>query len=432
MTTGYEAALAAVASRLGQGIKPGLDRIGALLDALAAPQEGYPIVHVAGTNGKTSTVRMIGALAGAHGLATGSFTSPELEDVEDQFGYGGGIMTRDEFARAVGELDPIARLVDDHSGDTVTSFEMLTALAFSWFAERSVDLAVVEAGLGGRDDATNAARSEVAVLTSVGIEHTSVLGDSLEEIAAHKVGILDESASLVTGPLDPAVARVVRERVSDRGARWFRFGDDFMPDDLQRAVGGWVFDIEGVHGRYTELGLRLRGRHQVGNFTVAVAAVEALLGRELDEAGVREAASSITVPGRMETMATDPIVMLDAAHNPDGVTALVAALTEEFPTTRWAVVIGAMADKDIGAMLSLLAPITASVVSTAAATARALPAADLAATARTLLEVPVVPSASVHDAVTIARAAGIPVLVTGSVAVVGEARTALRRLTGNG
>lgn len=430
MSADYGAAVSALTSRSGHGIKPGLDRIEALLDALASPHDGYPIVHVAGTNGKTSTVRMIAALAGAHGLATGSFTSPQLEVVEDQIGYAGSAMTRDEFVVAVGELDPIVRLVDERSGDAVTTFEMLTALAYSWFAERSVDLAVVEAGLGGTQDATNAARSEVAVVTSVGLEHTALLGETVEEIADHKVGILDEGASLVTGPLDSGVERVVGERVAALDAPWFRFGDDFVPDDVQRALGGWVFDVEGVHGRYTELGLRLRGRHQVVNFTVAVAAVEVLLGRELDEAGVREVATSITVPGRMESMAADPIVMLDAAHNPDGVAALAAALAEEFPTTLWAVLIGCMADKDVAAMLAQLAPMTASMVTTAADTPRAIPSSELADMARSIVEVPVVPSTSVADAVTIARTAGIPVLVTGSVAVVGEARTTLRGATG--
>jgi dihydrofolate synthase / folylpolyglutamate synthase len=369
---------------------------------------------------------MAAALAGAHGLATGSFTSPELEVVEDQFAYSGHEMTSDEFAAAVAELEPIVGLVEERSGDGVTPFEMLTALAYSWFAERSVDLAVVEAGLGGSDDATNVARSDVAVVTSVGLDHTAILGGTEKQVAAHKMGILDDGGALVTGPLDAEVEAIARQRVADREATWFRFGTDFWPDEIQRAPGGWVFDVEGIHGRYTELGLRLRGRHQVVNFTVAGAAVEALLGRSLDEAAVREVAATLTVPGRMEPFATEPLVLLDSAHNPSGAAALAAALAEEYPTTLWAVVIGAMADKDVDGILDALAPIALSVVATAADLPRAMPVGDMVDRARATLGVPVAPSTSVAEAVTVARAAGIPVLVTGSIAVVGEARRAIR------
>jgi dihydrofolate synthase / folylpolyglutamate synthase len=381
---------------------------------------------VAGTNGKTSTVKMIAGLTGAHGLATGAFTSPQLEAVEDQLEFAGAAMTRDQFAESVAELEPIVRLVDDRSGDEATSFEMLTALAFAWFAERSVDLAVVEAGLGGLDDATNAARSEVAVVTSVSLDHAAILGDTEERVAVHKMGILDEGAALVTGHLDSGIEALARPRVIDLGASWFRFGADFRPDDVHRARGGWVFDIEGVHRRYTEINMRLRGRHQVVNYAVAVAAAEALLDRDLDEAAVREVASTLTVPGRMEVVADDPLVMLDAAHNPSGAAALAAALAEEHPTTRWAAVVGSMADKDVTGILAALAPIVASAVATASADPRSLPVGDMVARASGVLGVPVVASGSVAEAVTIATAAGIPVLVTGSIAVVGEARRVLR------
>lgn len=393
---------------------------------MARPEEGYPIVHVAGTNGKTSTTRMIAALVEAHGLTVGSFTSPELEAVEDHFEYGGHSMTPEEFAVAVTELEPIVRMVEHASGDGVTPFEMLTAMAFAWFAERSVDLAVVEAGLGGRDDATNAARSDVAVVTRVALDHTEHLGPTVEEVAAHKLGILDQGASLVTGPLDPAVEDLAGRRAEEQGALWFRFGTEYRPDDVQRAVAGWVFDVDGIHGRYTEVGLRLRGRHQVENFAVAVAAAEALLGRSLDEAAVREVAATLAVPGRMEVVGSDPLVLLDSAHNPDGAVALAAALDEEHPTTRWAVVLGVMADKDVDGILDALRPVAASVVTTAARTPRALSADDLAVRVRDALDVPVVSSGSVAEAMAIARRPAAPVLVTGSVAVVGEARRILR------
>jgi dihydrofolate synthase / folylpolyglutamate synthase len=417
--------VARIRSRAEHGIKPGLARVARLLDALAAPHEGYPVVQIAGTNGKTSTTRMIAALAGAHGLTTGSFTSPHLDVVEDQIEYAGRPMTRHEFAAAVTEVEPVAELVDERSGDPITAFELLTAIAFSWFAERSVDLAVIEAGMGGRDDATNVARSEVAVVTSVSSDHAEHLGGSIDSAAAHKLAILDDDASLVTGPLGGRIEALAESTVQDRRARWFRYGESFRPADVRRAVGGWLFDVEGAYDRYTEVALRVRGRHQVTNFSVAVAAVEALLGRSLDVAGIREVAAALSIPGRMEILGSDPLLLVDAAHNPEGVAALVAAVAEEYPTTEWTVVFGAMADKDVAEMVRLMAPLVGTVIATAADTPRALPPDRVATIASAALGVPVGEVTTVAEAVRHAASLGRPVLATGSIAVVGEARRGL-------
>ncbi|HUG75823.1 MAG TPA: Mur ligase family protein [Acidimicrobiia bacterium] len=426
MTLSYDDAVAAVKARQSHGFKPGRERVLALLDALADPHLGYPIVRVVGTNGKTSTARMVAALIGAQGLKAGAFTSPQLEVVEDQFLFGTTAMRPKDFAAVAGEVVSIADVVADRTGDPATEFEVLTALACSWFADRAVDVAVMEAGLGGRDDSTNVGRSEVTVLTGVSLDHTGILGDTVEAIAEHKVGILDEGATLVAGHLESPVAEVAERLVSDRDARLLRYGIDFGTEDVRFVDPGWVFDVEGVHERYTDIGTRLRGRHQVHNLAIAIAATEALLGRAVDEGAIREVAATITVPGRMELVREDPPTLVDGAHNPGGMAALVAALREEHPTTRWTLVFGAMTDKDVAGMLAALEPIVLSVVSTASSSTRAGAPEAIAAEVRESLRVPVVVAPSVLDALTIAGGPGTPILVTGSIALVGEARRALR------
>jgi len=392
---------------------------------LARPDEAYPIVHVAGTNGKTSTSRMIMTLLGAHGLTAGLFTSPHLDAVEHRYHLNGFPMTPAEFAVAVGEVAPIVDLFEDRTGDLVTYFELTAALAFAWFADRAVDVGVVETGLGGRLDATNAATSEVAVVTTIGLEHTAYLGDTIPEIAGEKLAILDPGAVLVTGELVPEAAEVARLRAMEQAATWFRLGDEYRIVDPALAADGWGFDLEGVYGSYDGILLGLRGRHQVTNFATAVAAVEALFGRPLDEERVREAAAASTSPGRMEVLADDPVILSDGAHNPDGMAALAAALREEFPDIRWVAVLGAMADKDVPAMLANLGGLVASAHTAAADSPRALPAPEMAALVGDHLGVDATPHPSVATAVSAAMASGEPVLITGSIYVVAEARRAL-------
>jgi len=422
----YDDAVAWLDDHIGAGVKPGLERITGLLELLARPDESYPIVHVAGTNGKTSTARMTAGLIGAHGLATGLFTSPHLQAVEERYEHGMRPMSREAFAVAVAELAPVVDLWSESSGDRITYFEITAALAFAWFAEKAVDAAVIEVGLGGRWDATNAATSEVAVVTSIGLEHTAYLGDTEALIAAEKAAILDRDAVLVTGELSDEALAVIRARAEEQGALWHRFGPDFGPDDARPAVGGWLFDVEGIHARYTGIDLRLHGAHQVHNFTVGVAATEALFGRALDLGAVREAAARAAAPGRMEIVRRDPLVMLDGAHNPPGMAALAEALGQEFTTSRWALVFGVMRDKDAASMLSHLdGLVTTAHVARAAGSDRALPAGEAAALVHGALDVETVEHPSVADAVAAAISSGDPVLVTGSLYVVGEARTAL-------
>lgn len=398
---------------------------------MADPQEGYPVIHVAGSNGKTTTARLAAGLLRAHGLNPGLFTSPHLQAVEERFAAGGRDMLPDELGPALDELAPLVELYEQRTGDGITYFELTAALAFSWFAEKAVDVAVVEVGLGGRLDATNVVDAEVAVITSISLEHTEYLGSTLAEIAAEKAAILGPGRALVTGNLPPEAREVAGRRAADCGSAWLRWGVDFSVAGATRAPGGWLVDLEGVYRPYPALPLRLHGRHQVANLAVAVAAVEAFLGRALDPTAVAEAASAVASPGRMEVMGRDPLVLLDGAHNPEGAAALAAALAEEFPKTRWTAVFGAMGDKDVDTMLGYLGPALATAhTARAADSPRARAAEEVASRVERVLGIPAHPHESVAAAVAAARAEGNPVLVTGSLYVVGEARTALGRASG--
>jgi len=402
-----------------------LERISGLLDMLARPDEAYPIVHVAGTNGKTSTSRMIAALISAHGLKTGLFTSPHLDRVEQRFEVGGFVMSDAEFAEAMSAIAPVVDLYEQRSGDGITYFELTAALAFAWFGERTVDAAVLETGLGGRWDATNAATSEVAVVTNIALEHTEYLGTTIPAIAAEKLAILDPGAYLVTGDMHPEALAVAEVRATEQGAKWFRYGAEYRPVDAAPSDHGWVFGVSGVHDEYTGLDLRMRGRHQVTNFTVAVAAVEALFDRALDEAAVRETAARVTSPGRLDTLGREPWLVADGAHNPAGMETLAAALREEFAGVGWVLVFGAMRDKDVAAMLDSLAGRVVEAHTAAAESPRAMAADEAAALVTERLGIPATAHPSVAAALAAARATGTHVLITGSLYVVGEARAAL-------
>ncbi|HSG78935.1 MAG TPA: folylpolyglutamate synthase/dihydrofolate synthase family protein [Acidimicrobiia bacterium] len=431
--TDHDGALAYLDAHIGRGVKPGLDRIRGLLDVLAGPQDGYPVIHVAGTNGKTSTSRLTAAILRAHGLTTGLFTSPHLERVEERYEVSGEIMTADQFVEAVAGLEPFVTFLEERSGDPITYFELTTALAFTWFSERTVDVAVIETGLGGRLDATNVVDAEVAVVTTIGLEHQEYLGDTIAEIAGEKLAILGNDRTLVTGVLPEEAMAVAARRVEETGSRWLQVDRDVRATEVTQAFGGWVVDIAGAEGDYDEVNLGVHGRHQVDNLLTAVAAIEGLFGRSLDLGALREAAATVRLPGRMELVHRDPPLMLDGAHNPHGAETLGGALAREFPSTSWEVVIGVMADKDVVNVLEGLRGRVTSIRATAARESeRAMPPDRLAALAAEVLGVPATAHPSVAEALKVARGSGGPVLVTGSLYLVGEARSALDLRSGPG
>ena len=425
----YSDAVEYLNAHIGRGMHPGLETISGLLELMGDPQDSYPIVHIAGTNGKTSVARMVTFLCIAHGLTTGTFTSPHLESVEERVSINAEPTDPDDFAQAVMDTKAFADIYEERTGRELSYFEVTAALAFSWFADQAVDVGVIEVGLGGRLDATNAARGSVAVLTSVGMDHAEYLGDTIEAIAREKLAIVEEGSILVTGPLPESVVAIAEEVCRDRSAELRLYGRDFRLEGALKGVGGWQIDIEGTQGVYEEIFLPVHGRYQTINFAVAIAAVEALTNRALDPDAVIDAATVVTNPGRMELMETDPPLILDGAHNPDGFVALAQSLAEEYPTTRWVVVTAAMEDKDLAAMWSPIASRLLAVVATQSDAARARPAADLGARLESLVgDTPVTVVADPAEALEHARTLageGDGILVAGSLYLTGAIRAHL-------
>lgn len=419
----YEQAVAYLDDHIGHGVAPGLERINDLLDFMGRPDDGYPIVHVAGTNGKTSTSRLTTLILVAHGLTTGTYTSPHLQKVEERLAVNGRFATQEEFALAVSDVAAFADLREDRGREPNTYFELATAAAFAFFADQAVNAAVLEVGLGGRLDATNVVDAEVCVVTSIGVDHTEYLGEDIASIAGEKVAIAGPNSILVTGPLPDEALEVANQKARDLGIHHRRYGLDFSLGDAERGVGGWLATIHGAEETYEDVFLPLHGRYQLTNLAIAVAAAEALLGDKLDLEAVKHATSAATMPGRMEPLASSPLVMADGAHNADGIATLVESLREEFPTTRWQLLLGLMGDKDIDLIVDRLAPLIDGVVTTAVDDPRAVPPEELAGRVSARVEVPVLAAEEIEYALDMARAeAGGEgaVLVTGSLYLVGE------------
>lgn len=424
----HAAAAAFLDDRIGRGIKPGLERIRGLLDYMADPQLNFPVIHVAGTNGKTTVTRLASDILGAHGLRVGTFVSPHLHRVEDRFLLSGRPFDEEAFTDAVRDIAWFVEEYEARTGNGVTYFELTAALAFSAFAEAAVDVAVVEVGLGGRLDATNVVDAAVSVVTGVAMDHTSYLGDSITQIAGEKAAILKSGGRLVTGPLPPAADGPITAAVAETGSRWFRFGDDLRVPVAVPAVGGWSLEIDGIYAAYPDLYLPLHGRHQVDNLATAVAAVEVFLEGPLDEDALRAATTTAASPGRLEVAGRHPLVLLDGAHNEEGFGGLATTLSEEFLPEQWNLVVGMRGDRVPQDLLRPLAGLVSAVWATEPADSAAIPAGEVAAAAAEVLDVPVETVPGVSEAVAAAMAvAGAEgaVVVAGSLYVVGEARSEL-------
>lgn len=425
----YDQALEYVDSHIGLGVQPGLERITNLLDLMGRPQEGYPIIHVAGTNGKTSTARLATLVLVAHGLATGTFTSPHLERIEERLAVNGRTSTQEEFALAITDVAGFADLREGAGEAPNTYFELTTAAAFAFFADQAVNAAVLEVGLGGRLDSTNVVEAEVCVVTSIGVDHTEFLGEDIRQIAGEKLAIAGPGSILVTGELPDEALDEARLKARELGSQHRRFGRDFGVEEYERGVGGWLATIRGAESTYEDIFLPLHGRYQLDNFAIAVASAEALVGRKLDVEALRDAASVATAPGRMEPLASSPFVMVDGAHNADAVETLVASLQEEYPTTKWQLLLGVMGDKNVELMVEHLSPLLTGIITTAVDNKRAVPAVELAQQlSKVIPDIPVVPSENVEFGLDMARAeAGGDgaVLVAGSIYLVGEVRKLL-------
>ena len=427
----------ALEDRFPSRMVPDLDRITDLLDLLGSPQRSYPSIHITGTNGKTTTARMIDALLREFGVRTGRYTSPHLESVTERIALDGHPLDAQRFAAAYDDVAPFVQIVDQRHSDPLTFFELLTAMAFAAFADAPVEVAVVEVGLGGRWDATNVVQAPVAVVTPIGLDHVGILGDTVEAIAGEKAGIIHPGAVVVEAPQPPGAAAVLAARAEEVGATIVRVGTDFGVRSRTVAVGGQLLELEGIGGTYEELFLPLYGAHQAGNAACALAAVEAFFGAgergRLDIDVVRSAFESVTSPGRLEVVRRSPTLILDGAHNPAGAAALAVAVDEAFTFTRLVAVVAVLDDKDAGGLLDALQPVVDSVVVTTNTSPRALDVDELAAVAVEVFgdsRVEVVPRLddAIEAAVTAAEEdgnVGGGVLVTGSIVTVGEARRLL-------
>jgi dihydrofolate synthase/folylpolyglutamate synthase len=416
-----------------------LDTMRHIVDVLGDPQAAYPVVHLTGTNGKGSTARMISTLLIAHALSVGTYTSPHLEHITERIAWNLQPIDVEELARVVGELAALEPLIVEEiaaaggSPDARPShFELLTAAAFSYFAQVAVDAVVVEVGLLGRWDATNVAEARVAVVTNVGKDHTDATGDWRRRIAEEKAGIITPGAELVLGETDPELLPVFA--AEGAALTWVR-ETDFGVEADGIALGGHLVDIRTPMGRYEEVFLPVHGAHQAENAACAIAAVEMLFGRELNAELVREAFSTLRLPGRFEVLHRGPLLVLDSAHNPDGARTTASTLAEEFEVKgrrRW--VLGMLTGRDVGEMIEAygIGP-GDQVVACNPDWPRALPAKEVARAAQDRgADVEVIPSPTeaLRYAWRTAAVAGEGdlVMVSGSHYTVGEARTECRRL----
>ncbi len=422
-------------------IDPTLDRVRAVCELLGDPQHAYRVVHITGTNGKTSTARMVDRLVREHGLRTGRFTSPHLTRVTERISIDGEPISDERFVQVWRDVAPYVEIVDSRERAAgrpgLSFFEVFTVMAFAAFADAPVDVAVLEVGMGGRWDATNVADGEVAVITPVAMDHERYLGHTLTQIAREKAGIIKDGATVVLGPQRDAAESVLVEAAAVHGARLVRDGVDIAVVERQVAVGGQLLVLRGLGGVYADVFVPLHGEHQAHNALLALVATEALItgGAALDGDVVGAAFADVDSPGRLEVVRVSPSILVDGAHNPAGVEALRAAVGESFAYTRLVGVVGVMADKDVEGVLAGLEPMLDEVVVTRASTPRAMDVADLAEVARDVFgEERVIVADRLDDAIdrAVARAEvddshGAGVLVTGSLLLVAEARILLGR-----
>ena len=427
-------------------IEPSLDRIEMLMDLLGHPERSFDVIHIAGTNGKSSTARMVDSLLRAFHRRVGLVTSPHLQRVTERIGIDGQPIHPRDYVRIWHEIKPFVEMVDAQSDVPMSKFEVLVGLSYAAFADAPVDVAVVEVGLGGRWDATNVVNADVSVITPVGLDHTDYLGDTLAEIAGEKAGIIKprEDADdpltpneniVVIAEQDPEAMRVILQQAVDVEAGVARSGSEFAALESRIAVGGQQVNIQGLGGLYEDIFLPLHGEHQGKNAAVALAAVEAFFGASaghpLDVATVRNGFAQAISPGRLERVRTSPTTFIDAAHNPHGAKALGAALDRDFDFARLIGVLSIFADKDATGILTALEPYLTEVVITQNSSPRALDAYDLTETARDIFgeervhvadNLPGAYAQAVELAEDAEVQSGSGIIITGSVVTAGDAR----------
>jgi len=414
------------------------------MEILGEPNKAFPIIHVTGTNGKTSTARMIEAGLRAHGLSTGRYTSPHLSKVTERISIDGAPVPDETFVRIWDEIRPYLQIVDSEleaeGQPRLTYFECLTILGFAVFADQPVNVAVIEVGLGGITDATNVGDGQVSVVTPISLDHTDLLGDTTGDIAYEKAGIIKPGGFLISAAQPVDAAQVLLEKAKEVNVP-FRFeGVEFGVESRTVAVGGQMVTVQGIAGRYEDLLVPLHGAHQAENAAVAIAALEAFFGGEkaIDAEILQEAFASVTSPGRLEVVRTAPTIIVDAAHNPEGIRVSAEAIHEAFNFTKLVVVVGVLREKDAEEILRQLKESLGGLATeycfTQSNSPRAVPAEDLAEIAVDLgfgeenIHVAEKLDDALEWAVERAEADDEPaggVLVTGSITLVADARILL-------
>ncbi|MGQ0679452.1 MAG: bifunctional folylpolyglutamate synthase/dihydrofolate synthase [Actinomycetota bacterium] len=420
----------------GFGITPGLERIKALMTLLDNPQLSYPTIHLAGTNGKSSTARMVTSILAAHGLTCGLYTSPHLRELTERFVLAGWSerpvweqISEQDLGGTLEYLLPFVQIVENDLFSSLTYFELTTALAFEWMAQRTVAVGVVETGMGGTWDATNLVDSAVVVLTQIDVDHSAFLGPTSRDNAMEKVGIIKPGSIVISAHQRPEVAALVGAAAREQGAQLLADGSEFALASNRTAIGGRSVTVRTARKSYEELFLPLHGAHQASNLALAVAAAEAFLDRPLDQVLLAEALAGVSSPGRLEVVGRRPLVVLDGAHNPHAAAALAHTLPEDFLYRRLTIVLSIFEDKDIPGILKHLVPLADRLVLTRSDSPRAMPPRALAEHASAVggaAELLVIDK--IEQAISSAAESAGPedlVLITGSLHAVGQARASL-------
>jgi dihydrofolate synthase / folylpolyglutamate synthase len=410
------------------GVHLGLERITKLVEALGSPQKAYRTIHVVGTNGKSSTTRFVSALLEAQGHRVGAYVSPHLISLAERQMVNSIPSSEAEFCDLVARIRPVADKLEQGfaPGEFLTQFEVLTAAALLYFKEQGCDVAVIEAGLGGRLDATAVISSDVQVITTIGREHTELLGDTLSAILREKAAVIPPKGRVVAGKLDPELKTELKGLCFAKEAECYFLGDQFVILADHRAES---FDVFGIYGCYTDLSLQVLGNYQRANAATAVAAVELFNGGELNGEAVRTALAGTRVPGRLEVISTQPLCIFDGSHNPPGMEETMRSLEQILERRRLIAVVSVLRDKEALEMMRLLAPACDIIFATQSASPRALTADELAAVIGKLGRGPEVfvdadPRSAMVSAYRLATSNQV-VLVTGSLTLISDLKREL-------
>jgi dihydrofolate synthase/folylpolyglutamate synthase len=418
-------------------IAPTLERIAALVDVLGSPQLTYPTIHVGGTNGKTTTARMIDSLLFEMGLRTGRFTSPHLESYLERISINGQPIDPKAMIFSYNDIAAYLDFMDSKFDTPISFFEAMTALAFAAFAEHPIDVGVIEVGMGGEWDATNVVDADVSVIMPVDLDHTEYLGTTIGEIAKTKAGIIKEGGFVVLAQQQPEAAVELLKQAALVGADIAREGLEYVIESRTLAVGGQLLTIKTPKDTYEEIFLPLHGKHQASNAAAALVAVEAFFGeQELDYEAVLAGFANVQSPGRCEVLHRDPTIIIDAAHNPHGAKALTETIQGEFTFDEVIGVFAAMGDKDVEGALIELEKVMDSIIVTKNSSSRSMAVPDVEALASKIFGADRTFSAdsldlaiekAIKDSVRPLSEDTIGILITGSVVTVGEARTIVRK-----